>query len=73
MSLLAKLVLQSEWIRELNMSAIQMERPADEISAQGLAVGKGGADLTATPGFNVEIEATSCGRSRNYKSQGPQG
>lgn len=60
-------------------SAVQTEGLADGLLAQGLALGEGGvkgdAGLTATPGLNAEIEAmrVSCGRSLNYKSQGPQG
>lgn len=63
------------WIQ----SPVQTEGPADGILAQGLALGEGGVrgdtDLTATSGLTAEIEATkaSCGRSPNYKSQGPQG
>lgn len=58
---------------------VQTEGPADGILAQGLALGEGGvrgdASLTTTSGLTAEIEATraSCGRSPNYKSQGPQG
>lgn len=65
--------------RNWKQSAVQTEDPADGILAQGLALGEGGvkgdAGLTATPGLNTEIEAmkASCGRSPNYKSQGPQG
>ena len=56
----------------------QEDPAADGILARGLALGEGGvkgdAGLTATSGSGAEIEATraSCGRSPNYKSQGPQ-